>query len=58
MAREQLTPDEVIAFVHAHVAHYKRLKSVELVSTIPKSASGKILRRLLVERERRKEPST
>jgi len=42
----------VIAFVHAEVAHYKRIRYVEFIDAIPKSASGKILRRVLVERER------
>ncbi len=52
VARGELSAEQVIAFVHAQVAHYKRLKCVELVSAIPKSPSGKILRRVLVERER------
>jgi acyl-CoA synthetase (AMP-forming)/AMP-acid ligase II len=52
VAREPLTVDEVIAFVRAEVAHYKRVRHVEFVDAIPKSASGKILRRVLVERER------
>ena len=52
VAREPLTADDVIAFVHAEVAHYKRVRHVEFVDAIPKSASGKILRRVLVERER------
>jgi acyl-CoA synthetase (AMP-forming)/AMP-acid ligase II len=43
---------EVREFVDANVAHYKRLAQITFVDTIPKSASGKILRRLLVERER------
>ena len=50
--REPLTADEVMAFVDAHVAHYKRIRYVEFAESIPKSASGKILRRVLVERER------
>ena len=33
--------------VDDHVAHYKRLHAVVFVDAIPKSASGKILRRLL-----------
>ena len=41
-----------MAFVHAEVAHYKRIRHVEFIDVIPKSASGKILRRVLVERER------
>jgi acyl-CoA synthetase (AMP-forming)/AMP-acid ligase II len=50
--RGELTADEVIAFVHAQVAHYKRIRYVDFIDAIPKSASGKILRRVLVERER------
>ena len=50
--RGSLTEDEVIAYVHAEVAHYKRIRHVAFVDVIPKSASGKILRRVLVERER------
>jgi acyl-CoA synthetase (AMP-forming)/AMP-acid ligase II len=47
-----ITPDEIMAFVAGHVAPYKKIRKVELVDQIPKSASGKILRRLLVDRER------
>ena len=50
--RGELTPEEVIAYVHEQVAHYKRLRHVAFVDAIPKSASGKILRRVLVARER------
>ena len=52
VARGPLTAAEVIAFVEGKVAHYKRIRHVDLVDAIPKSASGKILRRVLVERER------
>ena len=45
--REPLTCDEVKAFVEEHVAHYKRLRHVVFADAIPKSPSGKILRRLL-----------
>jgi acyl-CoA synthetase (AMP-forming)/AMP-acid ligase II len=51
--RGPLTAHEVMAFVEAHVAHYKRLRFVEFIDAIPKSPSGKILRRVLVDRERR-----
>jgi acyl-coenzyme A synthetase/AMP-(fatty) acid ligase len=34
------------------VAPYKKVRRIEFVEAIPKSASGKILRRVLVERER------
>jgi acyl-CoA synthetase (AMP-forming)/AMP-acid ligase II len=47
-----LTADEVIAYLLPHVAHYKRVRHVEFVDAIPKSPSGKILRRVLVDKER------
>ena len=43
----EASPDEVRAFVDDQVAHFKRLGDVTIVDTIPKSAAGKILRRLL-----------
>ncbi len=42
-----LTADEVQAYVAEHMASYKRIRVVEFVDEIPKSASGKILRRML-----------
>jgi acyl-CoA synthetase (AMP-forming)/AMP-acid ligase II len=50
--RGELTEAEVIAFLYPQVAHYKRLHHVEFIDAIPRSASGKILRRVLVARER------
>jgi len=47
-----LTEEEVHDFVDIHVAHYKRLRAIEFVAEIPKSASGKILRRVLRDQER------
>jgi acyl-CoA synthetase (AMP-forming)/AMP-acid ligase II len=52
VAAWQITPEEVSEFVAAHVAPYKKVQAVEIVDEIPKSATGKILRRVLVERER------
>ena len=43
----QASPEELRAFVAEQVANFKQLRRVELVDAIPKSASGKILRRLL-----------
>lgn len=39
--------DDIKDFVAKHVATYKRIHEVEFIDTIPKSASGKILRRFL-----------
>jgi acyl-CoA synthetase (AMP-forming)/AMP-acid ligase II len=46
------TADELLAFVAERVAPYKRVRELEFATEIPKSPSGKILRRVLVERER------
>jgi acyl-CoA synthetase (AMP-forming)/AMP-acid ligase II len=48
----EATEEEIMAFVAARVAPYKKLRSVEVVDEVPKSPSGKILRRVLIERER------
>jgi acyl-CoA synthetase (AMP-forming)/AMP-acid ligase II len=52
--RGEATPDELMAFVADKVAPYKKIRRLEVIDQIPKSASGKILRRVLVERERAK----
>jgi acyl-CoA synthetase (AMP-forming)/AMP-acid ligase II len=41
--------EELIAYVAERVAPYKRVREVEFVDEVPKSASGKILRRVLRE---------
>jgi acyl-CoA synthetase (AMP-forming)/AMP-acid ligase II len=47
-----ITPEEVTQFVAERVAPYKKVRAVEMIEEIPKSPSGKILRRVLIERER------
>jgi acyl-CoA synthetase (AMP-forming)/AMP-acid ligase II len=44
--------DELIEWVGGQVSPQKRIRLVEVADEIPKSPSGKILRRVLVERER------
>ncbi|WP_449282893.1 AMP-binding protein [Leucobacter sp.] len=46
-----LGADEVMAFVAERVAPYKKVRRVEFVEAIPKSSSGKIMRRDLRARE-------
>jgi 4-coumarate--CoA ligase len=46
-AGSNLSSSEVIAFIHKQVVFYKRLRQVTFIPAIPKSASGKILRREL-----------
>jgi acyl-CoA synthetase (AMP-forming)/AMP-acid ligase II len=45
----EVTAEELQEYVAGHVAGYKRVRIVEFVDAIPKSPSGKILRRLLRE---------
>lgn len=48
-----VTKDELQAYVAGRVAGYKRVRALEFVNEIPKSPSGKTLRRVLVDRERK-----
>lgn len=50
--RSPLSADAVMAYVAERVASFKRVRAVEFVDAVPRSISGKILRRVLVERER------
>ncbi len=52
--KAEVTADELMAYVAGRVAPYKRIRRVQFIEEIPKSASGKILRRVLIERERAK----
>jgi acyl-CoA synthetase (AMP-forming)/AMP-acid ligase II len=42
---QEITAEEVMAHVEAHVAPHKKVRAVEFIDAIPKSASGKILRK-------------
>jgi acyl-CoA synthetase (AMP-forming)/AMP-acid ligase II len=46
-----VTPQSLMEFVASEVSHYKHIRQVEFIDAIPKSPSGKILRRLLRDRE-------
>ena len=48
----EATPEEIMSYVESRVAPHKRLRGVEFIDQIPKSPSGKILRRMLVQAER------
>ena len=48
----EATADELMAFVAGRVAGYKQIRRLEFLDEIPKSATGKILRRVLRDRER------
>lgn len=51
--RAPLTATDVMAYVAERVSPYKKVRAVAFIDVIPKSPSGKILRRFLVDKERR-----
>ena len=55
--RAEATPEDLMAFVATRVAPFKKVRRLEIIDQIPKSPSGKILRRVLVERERAPVPA-
>ncbi|GCE13234.1 class I adenylate-forming enzyme family protein [Tengunoibacter tsumagoiensis] len=46
-----VTREEIISFVNGRLAGYKHIHVLEIIDAIPKTTSGKILRRTLKERE-------
>jgi acyl-CoA synthetase (AMP-forming)/AMP-acid ligase II len=48
------TADVIMQWVAARVAPHKRIRHLEFIDQIPKSASGKILRRVLIDQEKRR----
>jgi long-chain acyl-CoA synthetase len=53
--REGVTPSddlaaEIIAYVRDRIAHYKAPKSVDFVTELPRSATGKLMKRILIDR--------
>ena len=54
----ELTAEDVMSFVADQVTSYKKIRLVEFRDEIPKSASGKILRRFLRDEERAKTASS
>jgi acyl-coenzyme A synthetase/AMP-(fatty) acid ligase len=47
-----LSEEEIIRFCEQRVAPYKKVREVEFIEQIPKTQVGKILRRVLKDRER------
>jgi acyl-CoA synthetase (AMP-forming)/AMP-acid ligase II len=54
--RSPASVDELLRYVAIRVAPYKKVRRLEVIDRIPTSPSGKILRRLLVERDRATRP--
>jgi acyl-CoA synthetase (AMP-forming)/AMP-acid ligase II len=52
VAKSPLQAEEVMAYVAERVAPHKRIRRVEFIDEVPKALSGKILRRVLMDRDR------
>ena len=50
--REPVSAEDLMDFVARRVAPHKRIRRLEVIEQIPRAPTGKILRRVLVERER------
>ena len=50
--RGELDGDELMGWVAGRVAPHKRIREVRFVEAVPRTPSGKILRRVLIEQER------
>jgi acyl-CoA synthetase (AMP-forming)/AMP-acid ligase II len=52
VASEEASEEELMAFVAERVAPHKRIRAVRFVDAIPKTPTGKVLRRVLAEQHR------
>ncbi|MFW9900898.1 MAG: class I adenylate-forming enzyme family protein [Candidatus Thorarchaeota archaeon] len=53
-SKGKVTEKEIMDWVAERISAYKKIREVEFLDDIPKSGSGKILRRELVEKEKKK----
>ncbi|MFX1308419.1 MAG: AMP-binding protein [Promethearchaeota archaeon] len=53
-SKGKVNEQEIMDWVAEKISAYKKIREVEFVDNIPKSGSGKILRRMLVEQEKNK----
>ncbi|MFX1479373.1 MAG: AMP-binding protein [Promethearchaeota archaeon] len=53
-SKGKVTEQDIMDWVAQKISAYKKIRELEFVDTIPKSGSGKILRRELVEQEKKK----
>ncbi|MBV9231057.1 MAG: acyl--CoA ligase [Chloroflexi bacterium] len=51
---EDLSADDLMVWANGKLAGYKNVREVEFTNAIPRNPSGKILRRILIERERQR----
>ena len=49
--KDRSSTEDIMTYVADRVARYKRVRHIEVIDQIPRSPSGKILRRVLVQRD-------
>ncbi len=52
VVRTPTPAEDIMSYVAAKVAPHKKIRKLQFIDAIPKSASGKILRRVLIDQER------
>jgi len=52
--KDRITQEEILAFCKKEMAAYKVPRAIEFLDEVPKTASGKVLRRLVREEEMKK----
>jgi acyl-CoA synthetase (AMP-forming)/AMP-acid ligase II len=52
--KSEVTAEAIMSYVAERVAPHKKIRRLEFIDQIPKSAAGKILRRVLIDRERQR----
>jgi acyl-coenzyme A synthetase/AMP-(fatty) acid ligase len=50
--KSEISAADVMAWVAGRVAPHKKVRAVQFVDQLPKSPTGKLLRRVLIEQER------
>ena len=55
--RADIAEEDLLEFVAKRVAPYKRVRRLEVLASLPRSASGKLLRRVLIEQDRSRQPA-
>ena len=52
--RAEVDPEELLAFVAARVEPHKRVRAVRFADAVPRTPSGKLLRRVLAAQDRQR----
>jgi acyl-CoA synthetase (AMP-forming)/AMP-acid ligase II len=50
--REPVSAPDLLAYVNGHLPPYQHVRAVHFTEAIPRSPSGQVLRRALIERAR------